>query len=586
MLDAPTITGMMVINTEARTEAASGPEFAANPPSGLAAGGGSSGVVQGLNVGEIVAKRPRGRPKKAPTPVPTIIQADPENSGAEPVETVTPIHPPTVEESLLSTLPAAWRDLLLNGTPDDLQKLATKIAAAERAKKLELFTPFPKQVEFIEAGASNRIRLLLAGNRAGKSETASYEMAMHLTGRYDLAPGGWKGKRFDKPINAWVAGVSAQATRNILQDKLIGPPSRRAEWGTGFIPKDCLDLDSISMLSGVPNAIDTINVRHVSGEWSTLSFMAFAQGREKFQGTAIDLALLDEECPIDVYSEVLTRLATTRGILMMTFTPLTGITSLVQTFLNAQTCPGAVIRATIHDNLALTKEDIEEIMRGWPVHERAARELGAPFMGSGAIFTTPEDIIKIEPFQIPDFWKVVCGLDLGFDHPMAAVKCVYDPDSDVIYLTHCHRVKGQTPLQHSETLKGWGEGIPFIYPHDALQHDRGSGETFSKMYARHGLNMVARATFEDGSNSVERGIQEMAERFMSSRLRVFSNCLDFFEEYRTYHRRDGKIVKMSDDVLSALRYAIMGLRYAAVPSNTWTKWSSGKPMKRRIKGVV
>jgi len=39
---------------------------------------------------------------------------------------------------------------------------------------------------------------------------------------------------------------------------------------------------------------------------------------------------------------------------------------------------------------------------------------------------------------------------------------------------------------------------------------------------------------------------------------------DFWEGYRLYHRKDGKIIKENDDFICAVRYAIMMKREAAV----------------------
>src|SRR5215211_3239412 len=43
---------------------------------------------------------------------------------------------------------------------------------------------------------------------------------------------------------------------------------------------------------------------------------------------------------------------------------------------------------------------------------------------------------------------------------------------------------------------------------------------------------------------------------------VFADLLDWFEEFRLYHRKDGKVVKIGDDLMSATRYGVMMLRYA------------------------
>jgi len=85
--------------------------------------------------------------------------------------------------------------------------------------------------------------------------------------------------------------------------------------------------------SGVQNLVDTIPIRHISGGWSQLGFKSFDQGRRVFQGVGRHVIWLDEECPPDVYSECLIRTATVDGIIMLTFTPLSGITEVVRSFL-------------------------------------------------------------------------------------------------------------------------------------------------------------------------------------------------------------------------------------------------------------
>ena len=54
----------------------------------------------------------------------------------------------------------------------------------------------------------------------------------------------------------------------------------------------------------------------------------------------------------------------------------------------------------------------------------------------------------------------------------------------------------------------------------------------------------------------------MLERMQTGRLRVFKHLSDWFEEFRLYHREDGKVVKLRDDLMSATRYALMCLRFA------------------------
>lgn len=190
---------------------------------------------------------------------------------------------------------------------------------------------YERHVEFFAAGASYRERLFLAGNRVGKTVAGGYETTCHLTGVY---PDWWIGKRFNRPIKAWVAGDTNETTRDVLQLELLGEigyrENRKILDGSGLIP-----VANIAMpiwKSGVQNLVDTIPIRHATGGFSVLGFKSFDQGRRAFQGTAKHWIWLDEECPEDVYGECLMRTATTRGSIVLTFTPLSGLTPLVLSF--------------------------------------------------------------------------------------------------------------------------------------------------------------------------------------------------------------------------------------------------------------
>lgn len=70
------------------------------------------------------------------------------------------------------------------------------------------------------------------------------------------------------------------------------------------------------------------------------------------------------------------------------------------------------------------------------------------------------------------------------------------------------------------------------------------------------------AQFEDGSVSVEAGLMDIPDRMQTGRFEVFSSLLDWFEEFRLFHRKDGKVVKEGADVMAATRKGVMMLRYA------------------------
>ncbi|MBN7755480.1 terminase family protein [Nitratireductor aquimarinus] len=449
----------------------------------------------------------------------------------------------------------------LSSTLQERMLLTAELARRQRTNRLKHYKPYDKQKEFHHT--VKRERLFVAGNQLGKTLAGAAETAMHLTGRY---PDWWQGRRFDKPIVAIAGSESSELTRDGVQRLLVGPPDREEEWGTGFIPQDTISGRTRKM--GVSNALDTVTVRHVSGGQSTLYLKSYDQGRSKWQANTVDFVWFDEEPPEDVYFEGITRTNATKGSVMVTFTPLKGMSSVVARFFLEESDDRAKVTMTIEDAEHFTPEERKQIIDGYPAHEREARTKGIPTLGSGLIFPVVEENIIVEPFDIPKIWPQIGGMDFGYDHPFGAVRMAWDRDNDTVYITADYRERQATPIIHAAALKPWGDWLPWSWPHDGLQHDKGSGDQLAKQYGDQGLNMLPeRATFDDGTNGVEAGISDMLQRMQTGRWKVFSNCHAWLEERRLYHRKDGKIVKERDDVISASRYALMMLRFACVKPN-------------------
>jgi phage terminase large subunit-like protein len=212
----------------------------------------------------------------------------------------------------------------------DLYPDETTVVAGRRFHARRLY---PKHLEFFQAGLNYRERCFMAANRVGKTFGAGgYETSMHLTGLY---PKWWVGRRFDAPIDAWAAGKTNETTRDIIQltllGKVVGSGPGRSMSGTGVIPG--AHLGNMTWRVGIADLIDTVQVKHVSGGWSSLGLKSFQQGRGAFEGTAKHAIWLDEEPDISIYGECIIRTATTGGITMLTFTPLEGMSDTVLQFM-------------------------------------------------------------------------------------------------------------------------------------------------------------------------------------------------------------------------------------------------------------
>ncbi len=153
----------------------------------------------------------------------------------------------------------------------------------------------------------------------------------------------------------------------------------------------------------------------------------------------------------------------------------------------------------------------------------------------------------------------------------AAALILWDRDNDVVHLHHTVKIADALPIQHAAAMKPIGSLVPVAWPHDGTQREKGSGEQLSTFYKAQGLHMLAEhATWPDGGYDMEAGILDMEDRMMTGRFKVASHLSDFWEEYRLYHRKNGQIVKVKDDILSAVRVAMMMKRYGrAITLGSW-----------------
>src|SRR5262249_22674285 len=216
---------------------------------------------------------------------------------------------------------------------------------------------------------------------------------------------------------------------------------------------------------------------------------------------------------------------------------------------------------TIDDAEHFSAEERERIIRSYPAHEAEARVKGIPVLGSGRIFTVSEELIICEAIEIPRHWPHIGGMDFGWDHSAAFVDVAWDRDQDTVYVCKAYRIRESTPVIHAAALKSWGR-LRWSWPRDGRRETlEGAGIALAKQYEDQGLDMLhEHAQFEDGSVSVEAGLMDMLTRMEGGRFKVFKHLNDWFEEFRLYHRQDGKVVKEMDDLMSATRYAIMMLR--------------------------
>jgi len=454
-----------------------------------------------------------------------------------------------------------------------------------RFNRIDQYDPYPYQQQFHETSKDSNQRLLMAANRIGKSYCGAAEMSYHLRGIY---PDWWKGRRYDQPITAWAGGVSNETTRDIVQAELLGSPDDPDAFGSGAIPKNY--IIKTERKPGVPNAKSVALIRHVSGGNSSLHFKAYEMGVEKWQGRSVDVVWLDEEPSRDIYSQAVTRTLDRRGMVYMTFTPEAGMTETVAAFMNRIQPGQSLVNATWDDASEkiksmkgqqghLSEAVMEQILSAYSPHEREMRRYGRPSIGSGLIFPVDEEKIIIDPIEIKDHWPRIAAIDFGWDHPTAVVWCAVDRDEDVFYVYDCHRESKASPSIHAQAIRSRPHFIPIAYPHDGNRRDSMGNPGLADQYRNLGCNFLLQhfsnppALGENkGSNSIEEGLMAMLQSMEAGNFKVFSTLSSWFEEFRMYHRKGGKVVPFRDDLMSATRYAFQSQRFAVSGSDpAWTQ---------------
>ena len=444
-------------------------------------------------------------------------------------------------------------------TPYDLLlKLMEEADRRTRRKSLYGYYPdngplrrelYQKHLAFFRGGVSYRERAAIAANRVGKTEgMGGYELTLHLTGKY---PDWWEGRRFDHPVDAWAAGTTGLTTRDIIQAKLLGKPEKESEWGTGLIPGDL--ILTWTMHRGIPHAVESILVKHVSGGVSVVNLKSYEQGRKKFEGTSKHIVWFDEEPPLDIYTEGLLRTMDCNGMVMCTFTPLEGLSDVVLMYMPGGQIPKDtgnlqrfVVFADWNDVPHLDEKAKIELYNSLPPHQRDARSKGIPSLGSGAIYPVAEELITVNDFVLPVHWPRAFALDVGWQCT-AALWAAVDRESQTAYLYSCYKAGHLEPPIHASAIKTRGAWIPGVG--DAAAVSQMDGEKMITIYRAEGLDL------ELPDKSVEAGIYDVWTGLSNSSIKVFKSLTQWFDEFRIYRRDEkGQIVKSNDHLMDCTRY--------------------------------
>lgn len=424
-------------------------------------------------------------------------------------------------------------------------------------------------------------------HNTGKTICGTFEVAMQATQCFPDWHQGW---RIPGHIDATsgqkvrviiVCSTDSKTLRDSIQKKLVGMDTDG--YTSGSIAPDWIVKDSAVKARGVGGGLlDSIQVRATDGLITTIYFRVYSQGRENLQSLTADLVYCDEEPPQTVYGELMGRIAGTNGYFMMAFTPLNGMTPLVQSFWRRDDPKKGLVIMSVFDVGHISQEGIDSLVSmysGLNAAEREARLYGVPSAGMGQVYPITDDRLAVDAFDIPRNWKRIAGLDFGRGiHPAACVWIAVAPD-DTVYVYDCFKGAGLADSEIASKILARGNNVPVAFPHDFMRNTgistigderKSEGWTYKEVYERFGIKFTPHcAKDENESVRVEAGLIKIRQAMLDGKFFVFRNLQGIFEEKATYHYQDdGAPVGTNDDLMDAMRYAYVMRRYAESPIET------------------
>lgn len=300
-------------------------------------------------------------------------------------------------------------------------------------------------------------------------------------------------------------------------------------------------------------------------------FKSNDQGARSYQGDSWRLCWLDEEHDADVYREARMRLLDQHGEMILTMTPLRGLTWVYDDLVATPADDVRVHWLHMSDNPYLDQEEVERVLRAYGPHERAARERGEFTALEGRVYPDwRRDIHLGEPPDIiPQDWEWYGAIDFGTANPFCYLLCVRDPGDDVLYVVDMHYRAQMLLSAHAAAIRAMEEKHG---AHDIMRwadpEDRSSRMTLAAEYdiETTGANKAIRAGINAVATRLALDVAGQPHLLVSPRLSQFVREV---ESYVWAERRSGKAddpdvpLKRDDHCMDDLRYVCMGLANAS-----------------------
>ena len=436
-----------------------------------------------------------------------------------------------------------------------LEELRARLKQISRSPNQYGYQPYAGVQEDFHKN-QKRGRVLLGGNRVGKTVSGAMESVWHLTGThpYRSTP--------EPPV--YGRGVSVDIEQGL--NKIMLPEIRR--W---LSPQYLINgswEDSYSKQSRVLTLANGSKMDFLTGEMDA----------DQHAGTSRDFCWWDEEPPEYIFNEDMLRLVDVNGVWWMTMTPLLGFTWVYRRFYAPAVEKGldnpnfVVFVGSTENNPHISAEVLEIMTEGMAPEEKEARKYGKFVAATGLVYPSFNKYIHvippIDPREITQ--PVYVAMDHGMRHPTVFLYGYTDNEGRLI-IFHEYVEADRTILQHSEAYKDYiarqklTPKISYIIGDPSIQQRSAqTGESMRTLYAQNQVFIgLANNDLQAGLNKTRIYIDKMG-------LFITEDCPTLIDELMGYRwddfatRKANAIKKIKDsprkirdDTCDTLRYMVM-----------------------------
>jgi phage terminase large subunit-like protein len=263
-----------------------------------------------------------------------------------------------------------------------LLKYYQELEHRRKTNPLRYIEPLPYQQAFLRETRHKNIAVL-GGNRSGKSLMSTLKLLRFLT---------------THPKQKAMMVTWSELSRRVQQPNI----NELLPWGD-------VEYAVYNPKKGFTHRY----IRFVNG--SELRFATYEMGQESMQGTDLDMIVLDEEPPQDVYNEALMRLVDRGGQMVRVLTPVSGISYLYDEIILNNTGQVKYWFWDSRKNKHINQAALIETVNRFSEKEREMRLMGSfVSLGEGLVYEsyTDDNVIDYDLFD-PSFGVIMVACDFN-----------------------------------------------------------------------------------------------------------------------------------------------------------------------------